>query len=75
MLHGHQQAVDEATRWQRIDANWTNLPRTTLPLAFNHLKHVLSADEYQRMVREWEAGHREIRVEDGYVITCFTPQG
>jgi hypothetical protein len=74
MLHGHRAAV-EATRWKRIDADWRNIQRTTLPLAFDHLKGVLSAEEYQRMVREWEAGHREVRIENGYVITCLTPEG
>jgi hypothetical protein len=75
MLHGHQAAVDDTIRWKRIDAKWRNIERTTLPLAFTHLKNVLSAAEYQRMVHEWEAGHREVRIENGYVVTSLTPQG
>ena len=72
MLHGHRRAVNEATRWQRVEGSWKS-PRKSLPLAFKHLREMLSAEEYLRMVREWEAGHREVRIENGFIITCLTP--
>ena len=69
ILHGHRQAANEATQWRRVEASWRSLPRNTLPLAFKHLREVLSAEEYARMVREWEAGHREVRIENGFIVT------
>ena len=65
-------AVDE-TRWARVKPEWRTLPKDTLPLAFNYLKSVLSAEEYDRMVRQYQSGQREVRVENGYIVTCFTP--
>jgi hypothetical protein len=66
------QAAD-ATRWARVRADWRTLPRSTLPLAFTYLKEVLSAEEYERMVREYQDGHREVRIENGFIVTCLTP--
>ena len=74
MLHGHRKAVDQAARWKRVQADWQATPRATLPLAFKYLKEILSADEYERMVVEWDAGHREVRIENGFIVTCLTPQ-
>lgn len=45
-------AVD-ATRWARVKPEWRTPPKNTLPLAFNYLKSVLSAEEYDRMVRQY----------------------
>jgi hypothetical protein len=73
MLHGNRQAVNEATQWRRVEASWRSLPRNTLPLAFKHLREVLSSGEYERMVQEWQAGHREVRIENGFIVTCLTP--
>ena len=40
---------------------------------FNALSQILRPDELSRMYREWEAGQREIRMENGFIVTCFTP--
>ena len=74
MLHWHHQAVEQSKRWKRVEVDWRGTPRETLPLAFKYLKEILSADEYERMVLEWGAGHREVRVENGFVVTCLTPE-
>ena len=65
-------AID-ATRWVRLKPEWRCLPRDTLPLAFNHLQSILSAEEYGRMVRQYQNGEREVRIENGFIVTCFTP--
>ena len=41
--------------------------------ALGILKKVLPVTEYERMETEWRNGQREIRLEDGFVITCLTP--
>lgn len=65
-------AVD-ATRWTRVKPEWRTLPKDTLPLAFDYLQSVLSAEEYDRMVRQYQNGQREVRIENGFIVTCFTP--
>jgi hypothetical protein len=55
-----RQAVDQATRWRRVQANWREVHRT-LPLAFEYLKKILSVEEYERTVKECETGYREVR--------------
>jgi hypothetical protein len=57
--------MDNATRWRRVKGDWHALPRNTLPLAFNHLKGVLSV---KRMVGQYRDGHREVRIAN---VTCF----
>ncbi len=37
------------------------------------LKKVLPGPDYDRMESEWRNGEREIRLEDGFIITCLTP--
>ena len=41
--------------------------------ALEILKKVLPAPDYDRMESEWRNGLREIRLEDGFIITCLTP--
>ena len=64
------QAAD-VTRWARVKADW-RAARDTLPLAFAHLKEVLSAEEYERMVREYRSGEREVRIDNNLIVTCLT---
>jgi hypothetical protein len=33
---------------------------------------VLSVEEYERMVREYQDGHREVRIENGFILTCLS---
>ena len=73
MLQGHRQAVDQATRWRRVQADWREAHRDTLPLAFKYLKEILSVEEYERMVEEWKTGDREVRLENGFIVTSLTP--
>jgi hypothetical protein len=55
-----------------VKADCRDLPRDALPLAFTHLKGVLSVEEYERMVREYQDGHREVRIENGFIVTCLS---
>ena len=41
--------------------------------AFAALRNVVEAAEYDRIVREWKQGDREIRMENGFVAMCYTP--
>ena len=41
--------------------------------AFAALCNVVEAAEYDRIVREWKQGDREIRMENGFVAMCYTP--
>ena len=41
--------------------------------ALEILKKVLPAPDYDRLESEWRNGLREIRLEDGFIITCLTP--
>jgi hypothetical protein len=66
------QAAD-STRWTRVKSEWRSSSGKTLPHAFTHLKEILSAEEYGRMVREYGEGKREVRIEDGFIVTCFVP--
>jgi hypothetical protein len=70
-MSDHQPA--NVTRWQRVHAEWHASPRDALPLAFTHLKQILSAEEYDRMAQEYRHGRRDVRVENGFIVTCFTP--
>jgi hypothetical protein len=42
---------------------------------FAALSKLLDADEYENMLAQWRLGLREIWLEDGFVMTCFTPAG
>jgi hypothetical protein len=68
------QAAD-TTRWMRVKPEWRLSPRNTLPLAFTYLQEILSAEEYERMEREYQDGNREMRIENGFIVTCFVPEG
>ena len=63
----------DTTSWMRVKPEWRSSSRRTLPLAFTHLKEILSAEEYERMVREYQDGKREVRIENGFIVTCFAP--
>jgi hypothetical protein len=39
-----------------------------------HLKEILSAEEYERMVCKYRDGKREVRMEGGFIVTCFLPE-
>jgi hypothetical protein len=60
----------------RAPRTWTEAPQR-VPLrtgaALEILKKVLPASEYDRMESEWRNGLREIRLEDGFIITCRIP--
>jgi hypothetical protein len=61
------------TRWKRVEAEWRSFEGDSLPAAFGHLKHMLPIEEYEGMVREYRDGRREVRIENGFIVTCFTP--
>jgi hypothetical protein len=42
--------------------------------ALRALKVILSASEYDAMVSQCQSGEREVRVENGFVLTCFSPK-
>jgi hypothetical protein len=63
----------DTTHWKYLEAEWRSTGRNNLPVAFSHLKNMLSAEEYGRMVREYQQCKREVRVENGFIVTCFTP--
>jgi hypothetical protein len=64
----------DTTRWTRVKPEWRSAPGNTLPLAFTYLKEILSTQEYERMVREYQDGKREVRIENGFIVTCFVPE-
>lgn len=68
-----QKHTVDVTRWARVKPEWRSLPKNTLPLAFDYLQSMLSAEEYESMVRQWRSGQREVRIENGFIVTCFTP--
>jgi hypothetical protein len=41
--------------------------------ALRKLKELLSAAEYEQMATECQRGEREVRVENGIIMTCFSP--
>ena len=43
-------------------------------VALKALKKMLPANEYDQMAAECQRGEREIRIEDGFVMTCFSPK-
>jgi hypothetical protein len=65
---------DHYRRWVRVKPTWQSSARETLPRAFRHLKEMLSAEEYDRIVTEWRAGLREVRVDNGFIVMCYTPK-
>ena len=42
--------------------------------AFKALKKIVPADEYEQMVAECQRGEREIRIEEEFVMTWFSPK-
>ena len=57
-------------------ARWTVDAKQVAPsteAALEILKTVLPAPDCDRMESEWRSGLREIRLEDGFIITCLTP--
>jgi hypothetical protein len=68
---GHKQGADLATRWKQVQANWRD---AHLPPAFEYLKAVVSSEEYEQYAAAFRAGHLEIRIENGFIVTCFTPK-
>jgi hypothetical protein len=56
---------------------WTETAQRVAPpqtkAALEILKRVLPPPDYDRMESEWRNGQREIRLEDGFIITCLTP--
>jgi len=57
------QSRTDATRWARLKPEWRTPPKDTLPFAFNYLQSILSAEEYDRMVRQYQNGQPEVRIE------------
>ena len=42
--------------------------------ALRALKKVLPATEYEQMAAECQRGERELRLENGFVMTCLSPK-
>ena len=42
--------------------------------ALGALKSMLAATEYEAMADQCERGEREVRLENGFVLTCFSPK-
>ena len=42
--------------------------------ALRALKSILPASEYEVMAIQCQSGEREVRVENGFVVTCFSPR-
>jgi hypothetical protein len=41
---------------------------------FGVLSKLLGSEEYDEMLAQWRLGLREIWLENGFVMTCFTPK-
>jgi hypothetical protein len=41
---------------------------------FGVLSKLLDSEEYDEMLAQWRLGLREIWLENGFVMTCFTPK-
>jgi hypothetical protein len=41
--------------------------------AFNVLRGMLQKSEYDAMLTQWHNGELEIRIQQGLIITCYTP--
>jgi hypothetical protein len=48
--------------------------RRLLVPAFRALTALLPVEEYRQIYTEWERGHREIRIDNGFIMMCFTPE-
>ena len=42
---------------------------------FSALLKLLGSEEYEEMLAQWRLGLREIWLEGGFVMTCYTPKG
>ena len=42
--------------------------------ALRALKSILSASEYEAVAAQCQSGEREVRVENGFVMSCFSPR-
>ena len=42
---------------------------------FTALSKLLDSEEYDEMLAQWRLDLREVWLEDGFVMTCFTPAG
>ena len=40
---------------------------------FTALSKLLDSNEYENMLAQWRLGLRDVWLEDGFVMTCFTP--
>jgi len=49
--------------------------RRRLDPAFRVLAAMLPIQEYKQIYTEWERGEREIRIDNGFIMMCFTPTG
>ena len=58
-----------ATAYDRIAAV------SGLDPAFRVLAAMLPIQEYKQICAEWGRGEREIRVDNGFIMMCFTPTG
>jgi hypothetical protein len=37
------------------------------------LAQAVSPGEFQDMLAQWQRGEREVRIENGFLMTCYTP--
>jgi hypothetical protein len=56
---------------RRVEEAQRVAPETVVALEI--LKKALPTPDYDRMESEWRNGLREIRLENGFIITCLTP--
>ena len=70
----HYKGTDIWTRWARVEPVWRSEQDREVRLAFQALQEILPAPEYDKMVLEWKMGTREIRIENGFIVTCLTPE-
>jgi hypothetical protein len=58
-----EKATAETAKGRRLDA------------AFRVLAAMPPIQEYKQIYTEWERGEREIRIDSGFIMMCFTPTG
>ena len=70
-----QSVVWSAASQAREKAAAETAKRRRLAPAFRVLAAMLPIHEYKQIYAEWERGEREIRVDNGFIMMCFTPTG
>ena len=58
----------QAQAREKLDARKEYISTT-----FTALSKLLASEEYDEMLTQWRLGLRDVWLEDGFVMTCFTP--